>query len=213
MPNDAVSRRMVSPSTRDQVRIDLTHAVQVHQALASNDELHAQLAELADWCVEALRNGGKILFAGNGGSFADSQHLAAEFVSRLQFDRAPLPSIALATNSSSMSAIGNDYGYEQVFARELRALAAQNDVFIPLSTSGNSPNIMAAVNVAKELSMRTMAFTGESGGKLGEMCPCVRAPTKRTERIQEAHILLGHVLCGLVENMYFPEVARMALTR
>lgn len=122
-----------------QIRADLRSALVVHRALAEDTILHGQLAELAGWCLNALKQGGKIIFAGNGGTFADSQNLAAEFVSRLQFDRAPLRSIAHGTNSSSMSAIGNDYGYEQVFARELRALAGLQDVFIPISTSGNSP--------------------------------------------------------------------------
>ena len=188
---------------KHQIQVDLQSAVAMHQALLSNTALHVELAELADWCLDALRTGGKILLAGNGGSFADAQHLAAEFVSRLQFDRAPLPSIALATNSSSMSAIGNDYGYDQVFARELRALAGPRDVFIPISTSGNSPNILAAAEVARELPVRMKGFTGESGGRVAGMCPCLRVPSTRTERIQEGHILLGHVLCALVENAYF----------
>jgi D-sedoheptulose 7-phosphate isomerase len=188
---------------QQQIQNDLKIALAVHQALAKDTALHGQLAGLAAWCLDALRQGGKILFAGNGGSFADSQHLATEFVSRLQFDRAPLPAIALATNSSSMSAIGNDYGYDQVFARELRALAGPHDVFVPISTSGNSPNILAAVAVAQELFIRTMGFTGESGGKLAALCPCIHVPSTRTERIQEGHILLGHILCAQVETAYF----------
>ncbi len=185
------------------IQNDFQSALAVHQLLAGDEALHAQLEELAGWCLNALRRGGKIFFAGNGGSFADAQHLAAEFVSRLQFDRAPLPSIALATNSSSLSAIGNDYGYDQIFARELRALAGADDVFIPITTSGNSYNILAAVAVAQELAVRTMGFTGEGGGKLAVVCPCLQAPSSRTERIQECHILLGHILCGLVEHAYF----------
>ncbi len=185
------------------IQNDLQNALFVHHALAEDMVLHGRLVELADWCLDALRSGGKILFAGNGGSFADAQHLAAEFVSRLQFDRAPLPSIALSTNSSSMSAIGNDYGYDQIFARELRVLAGPRDVFIPITTSGNSPNVLAAVVVAKELSIRTVGFTGDNGGKLAVLCPCLQVPSSRTERIQECHIMLGHILCGLVENAYF----------
>ncbi|HHT9158256.1 MAG TPA: D-sedoheptulose-7-phosphate isomerase [Candidatus Brocadiaceae bacterium] len=188
---------------KDKIQTDLQSASAVHQAMMADKSLHIQLAELAEWCLDALLKGGKILFAGNGGSFADSQHLAAEFISRLQFDRAPLPAIALATNSSSTSAIGNDYGYDQVFTRELRALAGSHDVFIPISTSGNSPNILTAVAVAQELSIRTMGFAGEGGGQLASICPCVRVPSSRTERIQEGHILLGHILCGLLENAYF----------
>lgn len=188
---------------RHRIQTDLKSALAVHKAMMADEALHVQLAELAEWCLDALLKGGKILFAGNGGSFADSQHLAAEFISRLQFDRAPLPAIALATNSSSTSAIGNDYGFDQVFVRELRALAGPHDVFIPISTSGNSPNILVTVAAAQELSMRIMGFTGEGGGKLASICPCLRVPSSRTERIQEGHILLGHILCGLLETAYF----------
>ena len=190
---------------RENLTEGLRSALSVHQAMFEDAFLQEKLAELAQWCLDALRQGGKIIFAGNGGSFADSQHLAAEFVSRLQFDRAPLPAVALSTNSSSMSAIANDYGYDQVFSRELRALAGPKDVFIPITTSGNSPNILAAVAVAKEFGVRTMGLTGESGGKLTTLCPCLHVPSERTERIQEGHILLGHILCALVETSYFNE--------
>ena len=134
---------------RETIVKDLGNAIGVHQAMFEDVALHSQLTELAQRCLDALRHGGKIIFAGNGGSFADSQHLAAEFVSRFQFDRAPLPAIALATNSSSMSAIGNDYGYDQVFSRELQALGSAKDVFIPLTTSGNSPNVLVAVVIGQ----------------------------------------------------------------
>lgn len=186
-----------------QIAADVRESIEVKQALMADDGLIGQLEQLALDCLSALRAGGKIIFAGNGGSFADSQHLAAEFVSRLQFDRAPLPSIALGTNSSSMSAIGNDYGYDQVFARELRALAGPHDVFVPITTSGNSPNILAAVAIAQELSINHVGFTGATGGRLAAICPCLRVPSSRTERIQEAHILLGHILCAQVESAYF----------
>jgi len=192
-------------SMKAYIKTSLESASAVHQALLRDLSLQIRLEELATWCLESLRNGGKIIFAGNGGSFADAQHLAAEFVSRLQFDRNPLPSIALATNSSVMSAIGNDYGYDQIFARELRALGNAADVFIPITTSGKSPNIINAVTVAKERSIRTMGFTGESGGILIASCPCLCIPSNRTERIQEGHILLGHILCGMVENMFFKD--------
>lgn len=194
---------------KQQIETDMLASLAVHQALAADKAIQERLAELAGWCLDALRAGGKILLAGNGGSFADAQHLAAEFVSRLQFDRSPLPAIALATNSSSMSAIGNDYGYDQVFARELQALAGPRDVFLAISTSGNSPNILAAVQVALAGKVRTMGFTGQSGGKLAQLCPCLHVPSVRTERIQEGHILLGHILCGVVETVYFKGGAEM----
>ena len=121
------------------------------------------------------------------------------------FDRAPLASLALGTNNSAISAIGNDYGFEQVFARELRGIAQPNDVFIGISTSGNSTNIVAAVQVAKEIPLRQMAWTGQTGGKLADQCGCLRVPSAETARIQECHILVGHVLCELVEQRYFKE--------
>lgn len=185
------------------IRDSLAESELVHRQLSADEVLQRQLAELGMWCERALRGGGKILFAGNGGSFADAQHLAAEFVSRLRFDRSPLPAIALATNSSAMSAIGNDYGYDQIFARELGAVASAGDVFIPISTSGNSPNILAAVEVAQQKSLCIMGLTGAGGGRMAELCPCLRVPSSRTERIQEGHILLGHILCALVEKNIF----------
>jgi D-sedoheptulose 7-phosphate isomerase len=185
------------------IRETLTSAIAVQQAMLGDVSLQEKLANLAKRCVASLKKGGKIIFAGNGGSFADSQHLAAEFVSRLQFDRAPLPSVALSTNSSCMSAIGNDYGYDQVFSRELRALANREDIFIPITTSGNSPNILAAVEAANEIGVYSFAFTGKTGGKMASACPCLCVPAERTERIQEGHIILGHTLCAIVESAYF----------
>jgi len=155
---------------KDQIEKDLLAAVDVHQAILNEKLIHDQMADLAATCLSALRNGGKIIFAGNGGSFADSQHLCAEFISRLQFDRAPLASIALGTNSSSMSAIGNVYGYEEVFARELDIIGTDKDVFIPITTSGNSPNILKAISVAKRKNIKTVALTGKTGGKLVDYC-------------------------------------------
>ncbi|MSY47287.1 MAG: SIS domain-containing protein [Actinobacteria bacterium] len=162
-----------------------------------------QLAELSERCLSSLRNSGKIIFAGNGGSFADSQHLAAELISRLQFDRAPLPSVALGTNSSSTTAIGNDYGYEYIFARELQVIGNENDVFIPISTSGNSKNILSAIDIATDKGLHVCGLTGEIGGQLATKCESIKIPSGRTERIQEGHILVGHVLCGLIEDGYF----------
>jgi len=165
--------------------------------------LHEQVARLADTCLAALRGGGKVIFAGNGGSFSDAQHLSAEFTSRFMFDRAPLASLTLGTNNSAISAIGNDYGYEQVFARELQGIGRPGDVFVAISTSGNSVNILAAVNMANALGIKTVAFTGASGGKLKPLCECICMPSQETGRIQECHILLGHILCNLVETAYF----------
>ena len=193
----------MSNTTLDEIRAQVADSIATKQALLSDVRLLKQLEELVASCTTALRAGGKILFAGNGGSFADAQHLSAEFTSRLRFDRAPLASLALGTNNSAISAIGNDYGYEQVFARELEGIAGLADVFIPISTSGNSPNILAAVAAARRRGITTVGLTGASGGKMAVACDCIRAPSSDTARIQECHILLGHILCGLVESQYF----------
>lgn len=186
-----------------EIKTQIRASVAVKVALLDDEILLDQVRQLAQTCLSALRTGGKIIFAGNGGSFADAQHLSAEFTSRFLFDRTPLASLALGTNNSAISAISNDYGYEQVFARELCGIAKPNDVFIPISTSGNSPNILAAVAVAKELGVTTIAWTGETGGQLKSMCDCICIPSTDTARIQECHIMVGHILCGLVEKAYF----------
>ena len=185
------------------IRSQIEASIKVKQTLLADSVLLGELQQLAENCLMSLKAGGKIIFAGNGGSFADAQHLSAEFTSRFLFDRAPLASIVLAANNSGISAIGNDYGYEFVFARELEALARPGDVFIAISTSGNSANILEAVKVAKARGIITVAFTGASGGKLHEMCECIRIPSSETARIQECHILIGHIVCALVESAYF----------
>lgn len=186
-----------------EIKSQIRASISVKEALLADEKLLGQIQQLSQTCLDALRAGRKIIFAGNGGSFADAQHLSAEFTSRFLFDRAPLASVALATNNSAISAIGNDYGYEQVFARELQAIAKPEDVFIAISTSGNSANIMAAVLIAKKLDVTTIAWTGESGGQLKQVCDCICVPSAKTERIQECHILIGHIVCGLVEAAYF----------
>lgn len=188
---------------RARITSSISESIKVKQLVLADENLLTQLERLAIDCMKALRAGGKIIFAGNGGSFADAQHLSAEFTSRFLVDRAPLPSLALGTNSSAMSAIGNDYGYEQVFGRELRGIAKPEDVFIGISTSGNSANILSAVEVADELGIRTIIWTGQSGGKLAGRCECIHIPATNTARIQECHILLGHILCGLIETDHF----------
>ena len=186
-----------------QIRAQIEASITVKQALLADSALLGQVQQLAENCLASLKAGGKIIFAGNGGSFADAQHLSAEFTSRFLFDRAPLASIVLAANNSAISAIGNDYGYEFVFAREIEALVRPEDVFIAISTSGNSANILEAVKVAKAHRVATFALTGASGGRLSDLCECLRVPSTETARIQETHILVGHILCGLVEAWYF----------
>lgn len=189
--------------TKAEIRSQIEASIAVKQAVLSDERLITQIEALAANCVQCLQGGGKIIFAGNGGSFADSQHLSAEFISRFMFDRAPLASLVLGANNSAISAIGNDYGYDQVFARELKGVAKAGDVFIPISTSGNSPNILVAVDEAKQQGLVTMALTGADGGKLAALCDCLCAPSRETARIQECHIMVGHIICGLVETAIF----------
>tara|TARA_B110000027_G_scaffold131024_1_gene154671 strand:+ start:1080 stop:1664 length:585 start_codon:yes stop_codon:yes gene_type:complete len=186
-----------------QIRAQIEASIAVKQELLSDMALLGQVQQLAENCLKSLKSGGKIILAGNGGSFADAQHLSAEFTSRFIFDRAPLASIVLGANNSAISAIGNDYGYDFVFARELEALARPEDVFIAISTSGNSNNVFAAVKVAKALGVKTVAWTGASGGLIADLCECIRVPSQDTARIQECHIMIGHIICGQVEQSYF----------
>ena len=185
------------------IRKEIQNSIDVKREVLNNMNIISQLETLVNDCISSLQNGGKIIFCGNGGSFADSQHLAAEFVSRLRFDRAPLASIALGTNSSNMSAIGNDYGYDQVFKREILAHGNKNDLFIPISTSGNSPNVILAIKAAREKKIKTIAFTGGSGGEIKSLCNAIIVPTDSTEKIQEVHIMLGHIICYLIEEKIF----------
>lgn len=199
----AIATATQNAAALGEIRAQIRASVAVKVALLDDEKLLDQIRQLAQTCLSALRAGGKVILAGNGGSFADAQHLSAEFTSRFLFDRVPLASLALGTNNSAISAIGNDYGYEQVFAREFSGIAKPEDVFIPISTSGNSPNILAAVASAKKLGVTTMAWTGEGGGQLKSMCDCICIPSRETARIQECHIMVGHILCGLVEKAYF----------
>lgn len=188
---------------KELIRAEINKSIEVKQEVLKNSEIISQIEKLVDDCLSSLKSGGKVIFCGNGGSFADSQHLAAEFVSRLRFDRSPLASVALGTNSSNMSAIGNDYGYDQVFKREILALGSNKDVFIPISTSGNSSNVIEAIKAANDMGIKTIAFTGGNGGKMAEICDCVIVPSYSTEKIQEVHIMLGHILCYLIESAMF----------
>jgi D-sedoheptulose 7-phosphate isomerase len=159
------------------------------------------IAQTADEICSAIEKGHKVLLFGNGGSAADAQHIAAEWVGRFQRERRPLPAIALTTDTSILTAIANDYGFDQVFARQVRALGQKGDIAIAISTSGNSPNVLLANEVARDLGMVTLGLTGRDGGKLG---PKVRyhlnVPHGLSARIQEVHIMIGHLLCELVDN-------------
>jgi len=186
---------------------EILESISVKEELVRDEKTLNKIIEVVTECITALEKGGKIVFCGNGGSFADAQHLSAEFTSRFLFDRPVLASIALGTNSSGMTAMGNDYGYENVFSRELEAVGKAEDVFIAITTSGNSLNIIKAVEVAKKIGITTFILTGQSGGKLKDLADCVHIPSNDTARIQECHILVGHIICGFVEKEMFRNVS------
>ena len=174
-------------------------------AIAADADLHAQVLDVVGRCLAALRRGNKILFAGNGGSAADAQHWAAELVSRFGYDRPGLPGIALTTDTSALTAIGNDYGFERVFARQVEALGRKGDLLFALSTSGNSKNILLAIEAARTAGIDVVGFTGRSGGAMADRCTiCLKMPSDETPKIQEGHELLGHLICGLIEREMFP---------
>ncbi len=173
-------------------------------SLAKDDEIINKIDQLAKKCCNAHTNGGKIIFAGNGGSAADSQHLVAELVGRYNIDRDPIRAIALTCDTSVITAISNDYGYPNVFSRQFDAIADENDVYITFSTSGKSQNIIQSLKIAKEKKVYSVCFTGKILNNLDDICDEVfRVNSKQTDRIQEIHILLGHILCGLIERYLF----------
>jgi D-sedoheptulose 7-phosphate isomerase len=166
------------------------------------------VAAIVERVAAALAAGGKLLLAGNGGSAGDAQHLAGEFLSRLNYDRAPAAAIALTTDSSVLTAIGNDYGYDHVFERQVRGLGRPGDVLIALSTSGRSPNILKAIAAARDAGLGVVGFTGASGGDMAVLCDlCLHVPSDSTPLIQQLHITAGHIVCGLVEERLFPREA------
>ena len=193
---------------KDYIDAEFRKALANMQALAADAPLHDDLQRAVEACVEALRGGGKLLFCGNGGSAADAQHWAGELVSRFYYDRPGLAAIALTTDSSILTAVGNDYGYDYTFARQIEALGQAGDVFIAISTSGNSPNILRAAQAARARGMHVLGFTGRGGGKLAPLADiCFRMPSDETPRIQEGHEFIGHLLCALIESQMFPNDA------
>lgn len=182
----------------------MNEAQQVLLAMSADTALRSRLEQAALACIHCLHAGGKILLAGNGGSAADAQHIAGEFVSRFAFDRPGLSAIALTTDTSILTAIGNDYGFEKLFARQVQAHGKNGDVFIGYSTSGKSPNILLALQEARARGLVTIGLTGNHGGIMGEFCDhLLEVPNADTPRIQEGHAVLGHILCGLVEAALF----------
>jgi len=198
----------VSTSSNFEARVtsSIEESIKVKERLLSSAELVSTVAKIVEMLVNALEQGKKVLLFGNGGSAADAQHIAAEFVGRFAFDRPALPALALSVNTSSVTAIGNDYGFDQVFSRQIEALAHTDDVAIGISTSGNSPNVVGALLLSREKGLHTIALTGCTGGNLkraADYCICV--PSNDTPRIQECHILIGHIISELVEQTIFYE--------
>lgn len=184
----------------------IEQSIAAKQAILENNDFLNLIEKAADMIVKSLRGNGKIHFCGNGGSAADAQHLAAELSGRFYYDRPPLNAEALHCNSSYLTAVGNDYGYEHIFARLLRGTAHRGDVLVGISTSGNSKNILEAYKVCKELGVSIISLTGESGGKMRDMSDLLlNVPSTDTPRIQESHIMIGHIICELVEAEMFPK--------
>ncbi|MDH4200530.1 MAG: D-sedoheptulose 7-phosphate isomerase [Spirochaetia bacterium] len=186
------------------IKRELAQSIQVKTEILNDENLLRMVCEVAQKAIETYKNGGKILIAGNGGSAADAQHFAGELISRFNFDRPGLPALALNTDSSTLTAIGNDYGYEFVFSRQIEANGKKGDIFIGISTSGNSLNILRAIEAAKSTGMMTIGLSGISGGKIKALCDyCICVPSDQTPRIQEAHLLLEHIICAVIEEELF----------
>ena len=186
---------------------DLCRTRDVLAAMTADRELQESVSAAAGACVKALRSGGKVLFCGNGGSAGDAQHLAGEFVSRFHYDRAPVAGLALTTDTSVLTAIGNDYGYERVFERQVLGLGRPGDVLVGISTSGRSPNVLRAMEAARRVGMTTVGMTGNQREAIEALSDiCIRIPSRSTPNIQEGHIASGHALCALVEAAMFPTV-------
>jgi len=188
------------------VREKLLEGLRVTEAIARDTALHATLTQAAEATAAALQSGRKLMVAGNGGSAADAQHLVAEFVGRLVDDRPAMRAIALTTDSSILTAVGNDYGYDRVFARQIEALGQPGDVFLAISTSGNSPNVLRALELSRKMGIVAIGLTGRTGGKMPPLCDyCISIPSDVTMYIQQAHLALEHIFCMIVERRYFQE--------
>lgn len=189
---------------QDKIRKIISESVEVKNKLLETEAVLRSVDEIASLMVKALKNGNRIYFCGNGGSAADAQHLAAEFSGRFYIDRDALPAEALHCNTSYITAVGNDYGYDLVYARLIKGIGNKGDFLVGLSTSGNSVNIIKAFEVAREKGIVTVGLTGQSGGKMKELSDyLLNVPSSNTPRIQESHIMLGHIICQLVEEQYF----------
>lgn len=192
------------PIAQEIIDREIGESARVIGAMKTDTALCATIEAIAGACVEALSNGNKLLFMGNGGSAADSQHLAGEMVSRFAFDRPGLPAFALTTDTSVLTAIGNDYGYEYLFARQVQAVGKSGDVLFGITTSGRSPNIIAALEAGRALGMVTVGMTGNRRARIVDIVDhCIEIPSADTPKIQEGHIISGHIICGLIESRMF----------
>ena len=188
----------------NRIKEEIRKSIQVKEALLNDAKILSLISEVSKMLAKSMQNGGKLLIAGNGGSAADSQHISAEFVSKFKYDRPGLPSIALTTDTSALTAIGNDYGYDKLFERQIQSIGSKGDIFIGISTSGNSPNVRNAFIEARKKGIVTVGFGGLKGFHDLDLDYEFCIPSLETARIQESHILLGHLICGLVEEMIFP---------
>lgn len=185
------------------IKKSIEDSILVKQQILLDESLKSSIAQVAKLCIHAFNNGNKVILAGNGGSAADAQHIAAEFVSRFEFDRPGLPSVALTTDTSMLTAIGNDYGFDKLFERQIEANGKAGDIFIGISTSGNSVNVLKAMKRAKELDIISVGLCGTQGEIHDIADYCLAIPSNKTPRIQESHILVGHIICGIVEQELF----------
>jgi D-sedoheptulose 7-phosphate isomerase len=187
---------------QEKIKAALKESIEVKQQVIK--KLTSNIEQAARWMTESLKNGNKILIFGNGGSAADAQHLAAELIGRYLKERRPLPAIALSTDTSILTSLSNDYGFDTVFARQVEGLAKAGDIAIGISTSGNSKNVLEGVEKAKELGCKTIGLLGCDGGRIADVADlALTVPCKSTPRIQESHITIGHILCGLIEEEIF----------
>lgn len=188
------------------IKDQIKKSYETKQDIYNNEELLNKIEDVAKRCVALYKTDKKTILAGNGGSAADAQHIAAELVGRYGFDRPSIPSLALTTDTSNLTAIGNDYGYDQVFSRQLEGMGQDGDIFIGISTSGNSVNIIKAFESAKKKGITTVALTGRDGGEMAKIADvALVVPSTSTPRIQESHILIGHIICDIIEKKIFGE--------
>ena len=185
----------------------LSSSLEIMQRMQVDPAFAPLLLQVCEVCVASYRKGGKLLVAGNGGSAADAQHFAGELVGRFEFDRPPLPAIALTTDTSILTAIGNDYGYRDVFSRQILAYGLHGDIFVAISTSGNSGNILDAIMTARQKGLTIIGLSGQTGGQMKALCDyCICAPSSSTPRIQECHLVIEHMICGYIEAAMFEDL-------